>query len=156
LVIKQLCIKKKNSGFTFIGLLSIIAISGIALAGVGIIWHQNSQREREKELLYIGNQYRLAIESYYNANSQKELPKSLNDLVLDKRFIYKKRHIRKLYSDPMTFGKPFNLIMLNERIIGVYSTSTDTPIKNSDFPTPYESFSKATNYTEWKFAYVNH
>ena len=153
MVTNQLLINKKVSGFTFIGLLAIIAISGIALAGVGIIWHQNSQREREKELLYIGNQYRLAIESYYNANTEKQFPKSLDDLILDKRFVYKKRHLRKLYLDPMAYGKPFNLIKLNERIVGVYSSSTETPIKKSNFPTPYESFADAESYGDWKFVY---
>jgi type II secretory pathway pseudopilin PulG len=140
-------------GFTFIGILIIIAISGIALAGVGIVWHQNQQREREKELLYIGHQYSKAITSYYNGDTNNnQYPKSLEDLVKDKRATSTMpHHIRKLYADPMTHGKPWGLIKQQDRIIGVYSTSSDEPIKKTQFPKSLESFAKANTYSDWKF-----
>jgi len=50
--------RNKCLGFTYIGVLMLVAISGIGLAGVGIVWHQDTQREREKELLFIGEEYR--------------------------------------------------------------------------------------------------
>lgn len=141
--------KLTTQGFTFIGILIVIAISGIALAGVGIVWHQSTQREREKELLYIGDQYSKAIASYYK--SDKQYPKSLEDLVLDQRFPSKTHHIRKLYSDPVTHGAPWGLIKLQDRIIGVYSTSSEQPIKKTQFPKSYASFAKAQAYSDWKF-----
>jgi type II secretory pathway pseudopilin PulG len=142
-------------GFTFIGILIIIAISGIALAGVGIVWHQNQQREREKELLYIGHQYSKAITSYYNGDTNnKQYPKSLEGLVKDKRAASKMPcHIRKLYADPMTHGKPWGLIRQQDSIIGIYSTSTEEPIKKTLFPKPLESFAKAITYSDWKFMF---
>jgi type II secretory pathway pseudopilin PulG len=148
------CMPNKQSvvGFTFIGILIIIAISGIALAGVGIVWHQSTQREHEKELLYIGDQYSKAIASYYKSDENgKQYPKSLDDLVLDQRFINKTRHIRKLYSDPVTRGAPWGLIKQQDRIIGVYSTSREEPIKKTQFPKSYESFAKSQAYSDWKF-----
>jgi type II secretory pathway pseudopilin PulG len=140
-------------GFTFIGLLIIIAISGIALAGVGIVWHQNQQREREKELLYIGQQYSKAITSYYSGDTNnKQYPKSLEDLVKDKRATSTMpHHIRKLYADPMTHGKPWGLIKQQDSIIGIYSTSREEPIKKTQFPKSLESFAKANTYSDWKF-----
>jgi type II secretory pathway pseudopilin PulG len=145
--------KKHQFGFTFIGVLMLIAISGIALAGVGIVWHQDAQRENEKELLYIGEQYRKAIVSYYenNPSGVKQYPKALEDLELDSRIPEPKRHIRKLYADPITRGKPWGLIKQEGLIIGVYSTSEISPIKKRKFPSPYENFSEAGNYQDWKF-----
>jgi type II secretory pathway pseudopilin PulG len=145
--------KVHQLGFTFIGILMIIAISGIALAGIGIVWHQDTQRENEKELLFIGEQYRKAILSYYESdpNGVKQYPKDIQDLLLDKRFTEPKRHIRKLYTDPVTRGKPWGLIIQEGLILGVYSTSETSPIKKSKFPSPYEKFSEAVNYQDWKF-----
>ncbi len=131
----------------------VIAISGIALAGVGIVWHQSAQRERESELLYIGDQYSKAISSYYlsSPTNPKQYPKSLEALILDKRFQNKKRHLRKLYPDPMTHGKPWGLIKQQDQIVGIYSTSKETPIKTSQFQPPYEGFAEAKTYSDWKF-----
>ena len=69
--------KAYQLGFTFIGILMVIAISGIGLAGIGIVWHQDTQRENEKELLFIGEQYHQAIVSYYESSPSgvKQYPK---------------------------------------------------------------------------------
>lgn len=145
---------KLQSGFTYIGILMIIAISGIALAGVGIVWHKHTQRENEKELLYIGEQYRKAILSYYenSPTGLQQFPKELKDLLTDERMPDKKiHHIRKLYADPISHGKPWELVRQGDRITGVHSASKDSPIKKVGFPAPYESFAEATSYEDWKF-----
>jgi type II secretory pathway pseudopilin PulG len=157
LVINQLLKKKIQFGFTYIGILMVIAISGIALAGVGIVWHQQAQQEHEKELLYIGEQYRKAITSYFENSPSgiKQYPKELKNLVTDERFPDKKmHHLRKLYSDPVTRGKPWGLIQQQGTIVGIYSTSKSVPLKKTGFPTPYETFSEATSYEDWKFAVI--
>lgn len=145
---------KFELGFTYIGILMIIAISGIALAGVGIVWHQQAQQENEKELLYIGEQYRKAIISYSEKTpgGVKQYPKELKDLVIDARFPDNKmHHLRKLYSDPITHGKPWGLIQQQGFIIGVYSTSKSAPLKKTGFHAPYEAFAEAVSYEDWKF-----
>jgi type II secretory pathway pseudopilin PulG len=132
----------------------IIAISGIALAGVGIVWHQHTQRENEKELLYIGEQYRKAILSYYenSPTGVQQFPKALKDLLTDKRMPDKQiHHIRKLYADPISHGKPWELVLQGDQITGVYSASKTSPIKKTGFPALYESFSEASSYQDWKF-----
>ncbi|EUJ10010.1 hypothetical protein Meth11DRAFT_0820 [Methylophilaceae bacterium 11] len=145
-----------TQGFTFIGILIIVALSGIALSVVGIVWHQSLQREHEKELLFIGDQYRTAILSYYESTpgGAKQYPKALEDLVLDKRFPVVKRHLRKLYADPIS-KQAWGLVTQQGLIIGVYSQSHQAAIKKSGFPTAYESFSEATTYDEWKFIGIN-
>lgn len=144
-----------SSGFTYIGLLIMIAISGIALAGVAIVWHQDIQREREKELIFIGEEFRKAIGSYYENSpvGNKQYPIKLEDLIADSRFPVIKRHLRKIYEDPITNKKIWGLELQQGKIIGVYSLSKQPPIKKKDFPLPYESFGAAETYSDWKFIY---
>lgn len=147
---------RQHGGFTFIGILIIVALSGIALSMVGTVWHQSIQREREKELLFIGNQYRNAIISYYESTpgGVKQYPKTLQDLILDKRYPVVKRHLRKLYADPMS-KQAWGLITQQNLIIGVYSQSRQVAIKKSGFPSNYERFAETTTYDEWKFIGLN-
>ena len=144
------------SGFTFIGLLIIVALSGIALSAAGIVWHQHTQREHEKELLYVGEAYKRAIGSYYENTPSgiKEYPSSLDELVLDKRFPIIKRHIRKLYENPITPNKPWVLILQQGKIIGLYSDSLKHPIKKSGFNLANQAFSEASTYRDWQFTYT--
>ena len=145
-----------QTGFTYIGLLILVVISGIALGGVGIVWHQDAQREREKELLFIGDEFRKAIGSYYENTPAdiKQFPQNLNDLLLDKRFPVVKRHLRKLYLDPMPPFKSWGLVKDNNRIIGIYSQSESKPIKKYGFPSQFESFNTTIHYKDWKFIYL--
>ena len=146
----------RQAGFTYMGVLMLIAIAGIGIAGVGLVWHQNTQRENEKELLFIGEEYRRAIGSYYESSpdTAKQFPQSLDDLLLDKRFPNVKRHIRKLYADPITRNTQWGLIKQQEQITGIYSVSKLAPIKKFGFADQYEIFSTAVEYNEWKFNYI--
>jgi type II secretory pathway pseudopilin PulG len=148
--------KFKQWGFTYIGVLMLVAIAGIGLAGVGIVWHQDARREREKELLFIGEEYRKAIGSYYenSLGDAKQFPATIEDLIADKRFPNTKRHLRKLYADPMGFGESWELVLQKGQIIGVYSASKQTPIKKIGFQPQYETFGEAAEYSDWKFIYT--
>jgi type II secretory pathway pseudopilin PulG len=152
----HLNLRSQCLGFTYIGLMIMVAISGIALAGVGIVWHQDVQREREKELLFIGNAYRQAIGSYYEGSPSgtKQYPRKLGDLILDHRFPNIKRHLRKLYIDPIVREAEWGLVLDQERIIGIYSKSSLKPIKRKEFPLQYGDFSGAKEYSDWKFIYT--
>lgn len=143
-------------GFTYMGLMMIIAISGIAMAGVGIVWQQDMQREREKELLFIGEEYRKAFGSYYenSPNGVKQFPTTLQDLLEDNRGPTIKHHIRKLYSDPLMRDKDWDLITLESRIFGIHSKSRLVPIKKTGFASYYDAFSEAASYNDWRFFYA--
>lgn len=153
---KNPVVRNKYLGFTYIGLMIMIAISGIALAGVGIVWHQDVQREREKELLFIGNAYRQAIGSYYEGSPSgaKQYPGKLSDLILDSRFPNIKHHLRRLYSDPVARNNDWGLVLEQEKIIGIYSKSSLKPIKRKEFPSQYGDFNGAKEYSDWKFIYT--
>ena len=143
-------------GFTYIGLLIFIAISGVALAGVGIVWHQDAQREREKELLFIGEEFRNAIGSYYENSPSvpKQFPQKIEQLLLDDRFPTTKRHLRKFYKDPINRSNIWGLEIEQGHIIGLYSLSVQKPIKKYGFPPQYDGFGQVDRYTQWKFVYL--
>lgn len=151
----------RQTGFTYMGVLMVMVISGIAMAGAGLVWHQQMQRAKEQQLLFVGNEIRLAIRSYYqpDPNGQQQYPPSLNALLLDTRYPNVKRHLRRLYADP--FSRPdttseaaWGLVKQQDRIMGVYSLSKQTPLKKTGFPVIYELFESAKIYQQWQFVYV--
>lgn len=143
----------RQAGFTYLGLMFAIAIAGIGLAGTGVLWQMESRREKEKELLFIGEEYRRAIGSYYanTPGTDKQYPENLSDLILDKRFPNPVRHLRRLYRDPMTADGQWELIRLQGRIQGVHSRSPEKPIKVAGFGPGLEGLETARSYADWRF-----
>ena len=126
-----------SRGFSYLVLLFAVAIAGAGMAGTGIVWHTAMQREKEAELLFIGNQFRDAITSYYLRMLARQYPLSLEDLIKDPRFPDTVRHLRKLYRDPMTGTTDWGLIAApGGGIMGVYSKSEAAPLKRVDFDAP--------------------
>ena len=153
------CFRRTDAGYTLIGLLAMMAVSSILLATIAPTWGHLVTRDKEEELIFRGNSYKLAIERY-----QKEfnkLPSKLEDLE-------KGKFIRKLYDDPMT-GYEFELILQapdgrkreseltasqqkgvrgtapgsgSFGIVGVVSTSEEVAIR------PYQDKER---YNEWEF-----
>jgi hypothetical protein len=119
------------------------------------IWATVVARENENELLFIGDQYRKAIERYYYAKppNERALPKNLMELVKDDRFPAALHHLRKLYADPIT-GQAFQEQRSALGIIGVYSPSAKRPVKKAGFEAPYEKFQGTQTYRDWKFVFT--
>ncbi len=137
-------------GFTYIGLLFAIAILGMTLATIGIVWSTEIRRDKEAELLWIGDQYRVAIERYVSAGGQ--YPQELSDLLEDKRFPVARRYLRKLFPDPMTGQTDWQLVPAPDNgIMGIASSSQGKPIKVAGFTSRDAAFNDATCYCEWQF-----
>src|SRR5689334_18277728 len=128
---------RAERGFTYLGMLVIVALMGFGLAAFGELYSHAAQRERERELLFVGNQFRDAIASYYNKSpGAKVYPKKLEDLVEDTRFPMPLRHLRRVYRDPMTGTADWALVEApGGGFMGVHSVSEETPIKSGDFST---------------------
>ncbi|MEW5770309.1 MAG: prepilin-type N-terminal cleavage/methylation domain-containing protein [Pseudomonadota bacterium] len=145
----------RQQGFTLLALLFAVALLGVGMAGLGTMWHTSLQREKEQELLFVGDQFRKAIESFWNnppPGQQKRLPSNLAELVLDPRFPGNVRHLRRLYLDPMSWTPEWGLEKDGGGgVIGVYSRSEGRPMKASGFAPAYESFAGATQYRGWVF-----
>ena len=148
---------RNASGFTYVALLAAIVILGISMGAAGKYWSFVMQREKEEELLFRGEQYRLAIERYYRAlPGRSAYPPSIEELLKDSRTPSGKRHLRQAYKDPLT-GEDFEVVRdqtkLN-RITGVYSKSDKEPLKKAGFPEQYPDFENKKAYNEWKFVYT--
>ena len=146
-----------QKGFTYIWILFVVALTSVALAGAVQVWRTEVRREKEKELMFAGEQFRQAIGSYYenSPGMPKRYPDSLEKLLLDKRFPTIKRHLRKIFFDPMTGSSEWGLVTQpNAGIIGVYSLSKEPPLKRANFPERYADFVEAKDYRDWKFIYL--
>jgi type II secretory pathway pseudopilin PulG len=144
----------KEAGFTYLGALVLVVVTGIALTSASQYWSSVLTREAEKELLFRGDQIRRAIDSYYKSTPQGRLPSypsRLEDLLKDPRSLDARRHLRRLYADPMTGGKWEIVSDGKGGVKGVFSLSEKAPLKSGGFPAGYESFEGATAYTDWKF-----
>ncbi|MBA4143103.1 MAG: type II secretion system protein [Nitrosospira sp.] len=147
---------RSEKGFTYLWVMFTVALTGVGLAGAGQIWQTELRREKEKELLFVGEQFRRAIESYYESSpGAKRYPESLEKLLSDDRFPTVKRHLRKVFIDPMTGAAEWALIRRpGIGIVGVHSLSAQRPFKRANFPERHASFAEAESYRDWKFIYL--
>ena len=143
----------RQPGFTYIGLLFAIALLGITLATVGIVWSTQIRREKEAELLWIGGQYRAALGRFLANGGQ--YPQDLGDLLEDKRTPVPRRYLRKLFVDPMTGAADWQLIRNpTGGITGIASSSQGKPIKVAGFSPQDAAFEQVECYCDWKFVFA--
>lgn len=147
-----------QAGFTFLGLLFLLAGLGVALAAVGTVWSTAAQREKEQDLLFIGDQYRRAIESFWKIplpiGTPRRLPKNFDELLLDPRFPNTVRHLRRVWRDPLTGTAEWGLVKEGDGgFSGVYSLSDKRPLKSGNFAPEYADFQEASSYRGWVFRF---
>jgi type II secretory pathway pseudopilin PulG len=143
-------------GFTYPAALALIIVVSISLMVVQKQWSTMVKREKETELFFRAGQIINGIESFYQSSSKdsQKYPRSLKMLLKDNRFQGLKRHLRKIYKDPMTKDGQWGTIYDGKGgIKGVFSKSEEEPIKKGNFLKIYKSFEKKTKYKEWKFVY---
>jgi type II secretory pathway pseudopilin PulG len=149
--------RNRQEGFTYLALLIAVAVGGAVLASVGELTSHAQQREKEAELLFVGQQYRQAIGAYYERSpgGAKRYPKKLAELLEDNRYPTVQRYLRRPYPDPVTGKAEWGLVEAPQGgIMGVYSLSEAPPIKAGGFSKRDESFNDATRYADWKFFYT--
>lgn len=146
-----------HGGFTYIGVLLLVALMGMVLASFGTLASMEMQREREQELLFVGGQFRRAIALYYEATPGpvKRYPPSLEALLSDARGPAPQRYLRKIYRDPISGKAEWGLVEgPGGEVMGVYSLSGDKPFKTANFSDADQAFEGQTAYTGWKFTYL--
>jgi type II secretory pathway pseudopilin PulG len=143
---------RSERGLVLLALLLMLALLGIALLGQAQSWSASHRREAERELLWVGAQYRKAIESYYYATpgQAKALPTRLEDLLEDRRSLVPLHHLRRLYRDPVSGGE-LTPLLAGIEIIGVASSSDAKPFKRNGFDTP--GFDDKDRYADWEFVF---
>lgn len=144
---------KSQRGFTYILVMVALVVIAILAEMASVPYQYRIKRDKEAELLFRGQAYMRAIESYYHAKKELKIyPKNLEDLLNDPRFAHK-WHIRQLYTDPLT-GEDWQLIRAPDGgIAGVVSSSRDIPLKQSNFPKQLKQFTGAEQYSDWTFEY---
>ena len=112
-------LKNENGAMLLTILVAVVAV-GLAAGIAGTTWQTITQRSREADLLWRGDQYRKAIESYYlqSHGGAKLFPGSLDALIKDPRSLAPLRHIRQVYKDPMT-GEDFVLVKQGGKILSI-------------------------------------
>lgn len=143
-------------GFTYLGVLFAIALMGTLFAITGESWHTASQREKERELLFVGDEFRDAIGLYYTRTpgNAKRFPRSLEEMLKDPRYLTTQRYLRKIYYDPVTASQEWGLVKAPDGgIAGVFSLSELAPMKVDGFTAENAGFEGAQKYSDWKFVY---
>jgi len=147
----------KAGGFTYLIMLFAVAVSGVLLAMGSVVWSQQAQRERERELLLIGKEFRRAIGLYYERTpgAIKRYPEKLEDLLRDDRYLSMQRYLRRIYLDPMTGKTEWGLVQAPiGGIMGVYSLSNGRPIRAGGFDDADKTLDGKTRYSDWQFVYT--
>lgn len=145
-----------EGGFTYVIAMFTVAIAGVLLAAGSEVWAQSRQREKEKELLFVGAQFREAIGLYYQRTpgTVKRYPQKLEELLDDRRYLSLQRYLRKIYADPMTGKNSWGTIDApGGGIMGVYSLSDKSPIKSANFDSRNEGLTGGSRYSDWRFVY---
>ena len=143
----------QQRGFTFLGLLVTVAVMGLLLTLAARVWSTTEQREREKQLLFAGHAYRLAIGSYFASGHR--FPATLEELLQDERNPIPKHHLRRLYPDPMTGKADWTLVLTpdGQGIMGVASSAQLAPLKRRNFGFNDQAFTDADCVCLWQFIY---
>jgi len=148
--------RRGSRGIVLLALLLLLGLGGIGLMAAVDVWQITRQREREVELLFVGEQYRQAIRAYYYAapsGGRRSFPPNIAALLDDDRFPTPVHHLRRAYPDPIT-GAEWGMVRLGEGVVGIYSNSDKAPIKQAGFGPPYQHFNEQSAYTQWVFAFA--
>lgn len=144
--------RRGQRGVTYLIVLFLVALVGMGLAALGTVWQTEMQRERERELLFIGEQFANALWRYYDSSPEpKTYPRRLEDLLEDRRHQVPRRHLRQIFVDPMTGRRDWVLIVVGGQITAVRSRSTATTIVHAGFPPGWEELAGAKTHAEWLF-----
>jgi type II secretory pathway pseudopilin PulG len=146
---------RRQGGFTYLSLIILVAVIGLVAASTLKMGALLQRARAEQELLHIGAEFSDALQSYANATpaGQPPQPPSLKELLKDPRFPGVRRHLRKLFVDPMTGSAEWGVVYLADKVgvIAVYSLSDAKAIKLSNFPSRYQVFEGKTLVSDWKF-----
>jgi type II secretory pathway pseudopilin PulG len=146
----------RQHGFSYLLVIFMVSIIAMMLLAGRAVEMTEQQRDRERELLFIGRQFQAALASYAQSGGGSGLaayPISLDDLLEDKRYPMVKRHLRKIFVDPMTNSQDWGLQMVGERIVGIYSRSQTKPLKQAGFDPDLVGFAGASKYSDWVFGW---
>lgn len=146
---------RRAGGFTYVSLIIMVAIIGL-VAAASLKLGATVQRSRaEQQLLLIGAAFSDALQSYADATpaGQPPQPPSLKELLRDPRFPTPRRHLRKIFVDPMTGKAEWGIVYLGGTtgVLAVYSLSEARPVKIGNFPARFQGLAGKQKISQWRF-----
>jgi len=148
--------KRRDGGFTYLSLIILVAIIGLVSASALKLGSVLQRSRAEQELLDIGAAFSDALQSYANATPAgfPPQPPSLKELLKDPRFPTVRRHLRKVFVDPMTGKAEWGITYLGDKVgvLAVYSLSDAKPVKIGNFPQRFQGLAGKQKISEWRFA----
>ncbi len=145
-----------EGGFTYVGLVVFVAILGMVGAATLKVDGLMRRAAAEQELLETGAAFSAALRSYAAATPRgfPTLPPTLQDLLKDPRFPGTRRHLRKIFVDPITGTTEWGVQYQGDKVgvLAVYSLSQARPLKLANFDARFRNFENKEHLSEWKFA----
>ncbi|WP_342118525.1 type II secretion system protein [Pseudoduganella sp. OTU4001] len=145
----------KQHGFTYVSVVILVMVIGLVGAASLRLGATLQRAAAEQALLDIGMEYSNALASYAAATpaGQPSYPNSFQELLKDPRFPQMRRHLRRIYVDPMTGKAEWGIMKATENggILAIYSLSKAAPIKIANFPPRFAAFEGKTRLDEWRF-----
>ncbi|SFU89515.1 type II secretion system protein [Pseudoduganella namucuonensis] len=148
--------RRHCGGFAYIWTLMLIGFMGASLVIGSELYATAARRDKEAQLLFVGHEFRQALGRYHEAKGAggvAQYPLTLEELLKDPRYPGAKRHLRRLYADPVTGKAEWGLIRQQGRIVGVHSLSELQPIKQGGFHEEDRMLHKKARYADWLFTY---
>lgn len=150
------CARPRQAGFTYVGLMVLVAIIGLVGAAALKADALLRRAAAERELLEIGAAFGEALRSYAEATprGQPQQPPTLQELLRDPRFPGVRRHLRKIFVDPVSGRAEWGIVYAaGERgVLAVYSLSRARPLKVANFDARFPNFENKEHLSDWKFA----
>lgn len=146
----------RQAGFTYLGLIIFVTIIGLVGAATLKIGALLQRAAAEEELLDIGAAFSAALDSYAAATPQgaSPYPPSLKELLKDPRVPGVRRHLRKIFVDPLTGKAEWGVVYLGEGttgVVAVHSLSTARPLKIANFDSRFAGLDNADTISAWRF-----
>jgi type II secretory pathway pseudopilin PulG len=146
---------RHQAGFTYLGLIIFVTVIGMVGAATLKVGSLLQRAEAEYELLEIGAEFSAALRSYAAATpkGQPNQPTALDHLLRDPRFPNPRRHLRRIFVDPITGKAEWGIIAAGEGgpIQGIYSLSQRQPLKVAGFDARFVNFENKKHLSDWKF-----
>jgi type II secretory pathway pseudopilin PulG len=146
---------RSQRGFTYLGLVILVTIIGLVGAASLKVDALLRRAAAEEELLEAGAAFSEALRSYAAATPQGQptAPPGLQDLLRDPRFPGVRRHLRKVFVDPLTGTAEWGIVYAGEHkgVLAVYSLSDAQPFKLANFDARFQGFEDKKHLSDWKF-----
>ncbi|SDC85472.1 Type II secretory pathway, pseudopilin PulG [Massilia sp. PDC64] len=149
---------RREGGFTYLGLIIFVTVIGLVGAATLKVDALLRRAAAEEELLEIGAAFGEALRTYAEATpkGQPQQPPTLQELLKDPRFPGVRRHLRKIFVDPLTGKAEWGIVWANpgdkRGVLAVYSLSKAKPLKVANFDKRFSGFENKKHVSDWKFA----